>query len=506
MSQREELRRSTAQGDRERRRRCGRDAASHGCSRCRSRALPFVLLALSATIVAWAGREFYVHAWQALQHHSANMDTLIAAGTGAAFVYSLVATFAPAFFLSHGVAPNLYYEAVIVIIALVLTGNAFEARAKRSTSAALRALVELQPATARVVRGEDGSRSAGVHRSSPATCCSFAPASASRSMAKCSPAASAVDESMLTGESIPVEKSAGDRVIGATVNRTGAFHYRATTLGADSTLARIVRLMRDAQSSRAPVQALADRVSEIFVPVVISLSIATFAIWFVALHVSGALPATAAVRAFAAAVAVLIIACPCAMGLAVPTAVMVATGRGAEAGILIKGGEALQRTGDVTHGGARQDGDDHRGRARGDGRDRRAGRSCAASTRCSQLAASLESRERAPARRRDRAIRATRNGSRQHKQFNRMNTLLGEGPPASSTVSRSSSGTRRSCATRRRHRVARRSRARARERRKDHRLRRRGWRARRHARDRRSDSRDISRGDRSAARRWGSRS
>jgi Cu+-exporting ATPase len=160
--------------------------------------------------------------------------------------------------------------------------------------------------------------------------------------------ASAIDESMLTGESMPVEKGAGDRVIGATINRTGAFRYRATTLGADSTLARIVRLMRDAQSSRAPIQALADRVSEIFVPVVISLSIATFAIWFVAIHLSGALPATAVVRAFAAAVAVLIIACPCAMGLAVPTAVMVATGRGAEYGILIKGGEALQRTGDLT--------------------------------------------------------------------------------------------------------------------------------------------------------------
>jgi Cu+-exporting ATPase len=312
-----------------------------------TRALPYLLLALSATIIGWAGREFYVHAWQALRHHSANMDTLIAAGTGAAFVYSLVATFAPGFFLAHGVAPNLYYEAVIVIIALVLTGNVFEARAKRSTSRALRALVELQPATARIVRGEsevDVPVSAVV----AGDVLLVRPGERIPVDGEIVSGSSAVDESMLTGESLPVEKSAGDRVIGATINRTGAFRYRATTIGANSTLARIVRLMRDAQSSRAPVQALADRVSEIFVPVVISLSIATFATWFVALHVTGSSPGTATVRAFAAAVAVLIIACPCAMGLAVPTAVMVATGRGAEAGILIKGGEALQRTGDVS--------------------------------------------------------------------------------------------------------------------------------------------------------------
>jgi Cu+-exporting ATPase len=155
--------------------------------------------------------------------------------------------------------------------------------------------------------------------------------------------ASAVDESMLTGESMPVEKGPGDRVIGGTINRTGAFRYRATTLGADSLLARIVQLMREAQGSRAPIQRLADRISAVFVPVVLQIAIVTFVVWFVAADQAPA------VRAFAAAVAVLIIACPCAMGLAVPTAVMVATGRGAELGVLIKGGEALQRAGDVTH-------------------------------------------------------------------------------------------------------------------------------------------------------------
>ena len=315
--------------------------------RSAARALPYLLLVLTASVMAWAGRHFYVNAWKALKHHSADMDTLIAAGTGAAFLYSVVATLAPGFFLSHGVAPNLYYEAVIIIIALVLTGNVFEARAKRNTSTALRALVELQPATARVVRGEV-EVDVPVASVIPGDVLLVRPGERIPVDGAIVSGASAIDESMLTGESMPVEKGAGDRVIGATVNRTGAFRYRATTLGADSTLARIVRLMRDAQSSRAPIQALADRVSEIFVPVVISLSIATFATWFVVIHLSGALPATAAVRAFAAAVAVLIIACPCAMGLAVPTAVMVATGRGAEYGILIKGGEALQRTGDLT--------------------------------------------------------------------------------------------------------------------------------------------------------------
>jgi P-type Cu+ transporter len=156
---------------------------------------------------------------------------------------------------------------------------------------------------------------------------------------------SAVDESMLTGESAPVPKHAGDRVIGGTINRTGALRYHATTLGADSVLAQIVRLMRDAQGSRAPIQNLADRISAVFVPVVVSIAIATFAVWFVASDVAGL--GAPAVRAFAAAVAVLIIACPCAMGLAVPTAVMVATGKGAELGVLIKGGEALQRAGSV---------------------------------------------------------------------------------------------------------------------------------------------------------------
>jgi Cu+-exporting ATPase len=311
-----------------------------------ARSLSFALLALSAIVMLWAGRHFYVRAWQALTHRSADMNTLVAAGTGAAFVYSVVATLAPAFFVTHGVAPDLYYEPVIIIIALVLTGNVLEARAKRHTSRALRSLVELQPQSARVVRGGE-ELDVPVGQVLPGDLLLVRPGERVPVDGEILSGNSAVDESMLTGESMPVEKGVGDRVIGATINRTGAFRYRATTLGADSVLARIVRLMRDAQSSRAPIQALADRVSGIFVPVVIMLSFATLLTWFIVVRGAGAPAGTAFVRAFAAAVTVLIIACPCAMGLAVPTAVMVATGRGAESGVLIKGGEALQRTGDV---------------------------------------------------------------------------------------------------------------------------------------------------------------
>jgi len=269
------------------------------------------------------------------------MNTLIAVGTGAAFLYSIVATVAPGFFVARGVAPDVYYEAVIIIIALILTGNAFEARAKKRTSTALRALVNLRPKTARVVRAEQ-EIDVPVEQVTSGELVVVRPGETVPTDGEIVAGESAVDESMLTGESLPVAKRASDRVIGGTMNRTGAFRYRATTLGSDSVLAQIVKLMRDAQGSRAPIQRLADRISAIFVPVVISLAILTFVAWFITANEAPA------VRAFAAAVAVLIIACPCAMGLAVPTAVMVSTGKGAELGLLIKGGEALQQAGRIT--------------------------------------------------------------------------------------------------------------------------------------------------------------
>jgi len=303
--------------------------------------IPWCLLLLTLAVMGWAGREFYTRAWAAFRHHAADMNTLVAVGTGAAFVYSLIATVAPQQFLARGVAPDVYYEAVVIIIALILTGNMFEARATTRTSSALRLLVNLRPKTARVVRA-DVEVDLPVEQLIEGDIVVVRPGERIPVDGEVVSGESAVDESMLTGESMPVVKRVADRVIGATMNRTGAFRFRATTLGSDSVLAQIVRLMRDAQGSRAPIQRVADRISSIFVPVILSIAVLTFMIWFVAVEQAPA------VRAFAAAVAVLIIACPCAMGLAVPTAVMVATGRGAELGVLFKGGETLQRAGDIT--------------------------------------------------------------------------------------------------------------------------------------------------------------
>jgi Cu+-exporting ATPase len=306
----------------------------------------YAQLAGTVVVMAWAGGAFYARAWAAFRHHAADMNTLVAVGTGAAFIYSLIATVAPGLFTSRGVAPDSYYEAVVIIIALVLTGRTFEARAKRRTSSALRSLAKLQPRTARIVRNER-EIDVPVETVQRDDVVLVRLGERIPTDGEIISGRSAVDESMITGESLPIEKAQGARVIGGTLNVAGAFQYRATTLGADSVLARIVKLMRDAQGSRAPMQQLADRVSAVFVPVVISIAIATFVAWFVSLHVSGASAGAATVRGFATGVAVMIIACPCAMGLAVPTAVMVATGKGAELGILIKGGRALERAGDI---------------------------------------------------------------------------------------------------------------------------------------------------------------
>jgi Cu+-exporting ATPase len=299
------------------------------------RVLSYVLLVLTTVVMAWAGRQFYTRAWAGLRHGSSDMNTLIAVGTGAAYLFSAATTLAPGFFLRHGVAPDGYYDAVVVIIALVLLGHTFEARAKRATVSALRRLAALEPSTARAVRD-------GVERDIPLADVRSGDVVAVRPGERLPvdgqviAGASAVDESMLTGESVPVAKGIGDRVIGGTLNGLGAMRYVATTLGADSTLARIVTLVRDAQGSRAPIQRLADRISAVFVPVILALAVLTAVVWLVAAP-------GAPVRAVSAAIAVLVIACPCAMGLAVPTAVMVASGRGAELGMLIKGGDALER-------------------------------------------------------------------------------------------------------------------------------------------------------------------
>ncbi len=302
--------------------------------------LSIALLAATVVVMAWAGRHFYVRAWKGMRHRTADMNTLIAIGTGAAFVYSVVATIAPGLLAAEGARPDVYYEAVIIIIALVLLGNAMEARAKTTTTRALRQLAKLQPSTARVRRnGQDVDVPIAEVRSGEMVI--VRPGERIPVDGVVTSGSGAVDESMLTGESMPVDKRPGDRVIGATINTAGALDIEATSIGASSVLARIVALMKEAQGSQAPIQRLADRISAVFVPAVLSLAVATFAAWMI-------VPAEPSIAsALTAAVAVLIIACPCAMGLAVPTAVMVASGRGAAAGVLIKGGEPLERLSEV---------------------------------------------------------------------------------------------------------------------------------------------------------------
>jgi Cu+-exporting ATPase len=295
----------------------------------------WLLFALAAFIIVWAGRHFYTKAWSALMHKTADMNTLVALGTGAAFLYSAASTMAPEVFIRHGVAPDVYFEAAILIIGLVLVGNTLESKAKGQTAVALRKLVNLQPKTATILR-EGTETKLPLEAIQEGDLILVRPGERIPTDGLVSSGNSSVDESMITGESLPVEKASQSKVIGGTLNQHGSFQYRATALGTASALSQIVKLLRDAQGSRAPIQRIADRVSAIFVPTVLGIAIVTFFAW------RAFAPHFGIMQAFAAAVTVLVIACPCAMGLAVPTAVMVATGRGATLGILIKGGEALQ--------------------------------------------------------------------------------------------------------------------------------------------------------------------
>ncbi len=300
----------------------------------------YLLLVLTIPVVGWAGRHFYSRAWTAARHRIADMNTLIALGTGAAFLFSLAMTLADDWFAARGVRPQVYYEAVVWIIALILLGNLLEARARNRTWEALRRLIALRPRTARVLRGAE-EQTVSLDDLRVGDRVLVRPGETIPADGVIVEGSSHVDESMLTGEPEPVRKTVGDSVVGATLNRNGALQLRITSTGDETVLARIIRLVREAQGSKPPIQRLADRISAVFVPVVLVGAMLTFGIWLL----FG--PAPSYLHALVAAVTVLIIACPCAMGLAVPTAVMVATGRGAELGVLIRGGEALERTGDV---------------------------------------------------------------------------------------------------------------------------------------------------------------
>ena len=321
-------------------------------------------LVLITPVVVYCGAQFYRGAWAAFRHRAADMNTLIAVGTGTAYVYSVAATIAPSFLAGavggagHAAATMtapVYFEAAGAIIALILLGRMLESRAKGRTGEAIRRLIGLQAKTARVVR-EGAEVDIPVEEVAAGDLVVVRPGEKIPVDGVVEEGSSAVDESMLTGESLPVEKRPGQGVFGATMNRIGSFRFRATKIGRDTALQQIVRLVREAQGAKAPIARLADVISGIFTPVVLCIAVATFVVWFVA-----AAPEVRFAMALVNFVSVLIIACPCALGLATPTAIMVGTGRGAENGVLIKGGEALEtayklraivldKTGTITRG------------------------------------------------------------------------------------------------------------------------------------------------------------
>src|ERR1700723_1975362 len=306
--------------------------------------LPALELALATPVVLWGGLPFLQRFWTSLVNRSPNMFTLIGLGTGVAYVYSLVATLAPQFFPAsmRGMAgyPDVYFEAAAAITTLVLLGQVMELRARSRTSAAIRALLDLSPKTARLlvteVAGEITEKDVPLEQVRPGDRLRVRPGEKIPVDGVVLEGSSSVDESMVTGESMPVEKTAGSKVVGATINGTGSFVMRAERVGSETLLARIVQMVSQAQRSRAPIQRLADRVAAWFVPAVVAIPAAAFVAWFLL----GPQPRLA--HALVNAVAVLIIACPCALGLATPMAIMVGVGRGARAGVLIKNAEALE--------------------------------------------------------------------------------------------------------------------------------------------------------------------
>ncbi|MBD2560646.1 MULTISPECIES: heavy metal translocating P-type ATPase [Nostoc] len=313
---------------------------------------PWVQLILTTPVQFWCGYSFYINGWKALKRHAATMDTLISLGTSAAYFYSLFPTLFPSFFINQGLTPDVYYETAAVVITLILLGKLFENRAKGQTSEAIRKLIGLQAKTARLIRnGQEVD--VPIEEVIIGDVILVRPGEKIPVDGEVIEGASTIDEGMVTGESLPVKKQPGDEVIGATINKTGSFKFRATRVGSDTVLAQIVQLVQQAQGSKAPIQRLADQVTGWFVPAVIAIALLTFIIWF---NFTGNMT-----LALITTVGVLIIACPCALGLATPTSVMVGTGKGAENGILIKGAESLElahkiqtivldKTGTITQG------------------------------------------------------------------------------------------------------------------------------------------------------------
>jgi Cu+-exporting ATPase len=314
----------------------------------------YIQLILATPVQLWAGWGFYRSTLASLKHRTANMDTLIGIGTTVAYLYSAVLTFFPSIVSGTGISMMPYFDVGVIVIALILLGQLFEKQARSRTSDAIKKLIGLQAKTARVVR--DGKEvDLPIEQVVIGDIIIVRPGEKIPVDGVVTEGNSSVDESMLTGESLPVDKKVGDEVVGATLNKTGSFQMRAERIGSDTMLSQIITLVQEAQGSKAPIQRLADSISSYFVPVVIMISLATFVLWF------DFGPSPVLTFAILNMIAVLIVACPCAMGLATPTAIMVGTGKGAERGILIKSAEALEiahkvtaiifdKTGTLTHG------------------------------------------------------------------------------------------------------------------------------------------------------------
>ena len=291
---------------------------------------------LTTPVVFWVGSRFYIGAIKAALQRTTDMNTLVAVGAFSAYFYSVLATFYPQFFIRADIDPHAYYDGAAMIITLILLGRLLEAKAKGKTSAAIKRLMGLKPKTARVIR-DDIEEDIPIEEVIKGDLILVRPGEKIPTDGLIISGSSTVDESMLTGESIPVMKEAGHQVFAATLNKSGSFVFQATRIGSETALAQIIRLVEEAQGSKAPIQRLADKVASIFVPVVFAIGIITFIIWYFFV------PVPVFSRALLNFVSVLLIACPCALGLATPTAVMVGTGLGAEHGILIKGGESLEK-------------------------------------------------------------------------------------------------------------------------------------------------------------------
>jgi P-type Cu+ transporter len=300
----------------------------------------WVMFFLATPVQFYVGWQYYVGAYKSLRNRSANMDVLVAMGSTAAYLYSLPVLFG-------WIDGHVYFETSAVIITLIKLGKFLEARAKGRTSAAIKKLIGLQPKTARITRGGEEIE-IQIDELKIGDQIIVRPGEKIPVDGVILEGRSTIDESMLTGESLPVEKSLGDTVIGATMNKLGWFRFEATRVGKETTLAQIIRLVEEAQGSKAPIQKIADQVSAVFVPTVVGIALLTFLIWYFFVPLPTGMDQSAFTRALINMVAVLVIACPCAMGLATPTAVMVGTGKGAEIGVLFKSSEALERAGKIT--------------------------------------------------------------------------------------------------------------------------------------------------------------